>query len=338
MKQRIECPYCDGQAVLKRQARELTYRKEEFKIVAHFYQCEKCKEEFTTTESDTISLVQAHNQYREKHNIPFPEEIAAIRHKYNLSAAKMSEVLGFGANGYSNYENGEIPVPAYGNLINAAAEPKTFMQFLENANEHFSENAFKKAKEIITLLISTSDYNTDLCKSLNVVKEPNNYTGYRKPSALKIANLATYFITRSKPEFNDRLKINKQFYYADFAHYKNYGASITGLSYRAIKYGPVPSNYDNIFAWLESEQIIVPDYLKLSNGAARELFITKSGFDQSLFSNEEMETISCILDKFGKMSSWDIVELSHAEKGWKELESKRELIGYQDYAFELAAV
>jgi len=161
MKQRIECPYCDGQAVLKREARVLTYRKEDFKIVAHFYQCEKCREEFTTTESDTISLVQAHNQYREKHNIPFPEEIAAIRHKYNLSAAKMSEVLGFGANGYSNYENGEIPVPAYGNLINAAAEAKTFMQFLDNAKEHFSDAAFKKTKEIIVRLISEADYNKD---------------------------------------------------------------------------------------------------------------------------------------------------------------------------------
>jgi len=338
MKQRIECPYCDGQAVLKREARELTYRKEEFKIVAHFYQCEKCREEFTTTESDTISLVQAHNQYREKHNIPFPEEIAALRHKYILSAAKMSEVLGFGANGYSNYENGEIPVPAYGNLINAAAEPKTFLTFLDNAKEEFSDAAFKKAKEIIARLISETDYNKDLCKVLNVVNEPNNFTGYRKPSLAKIANLVNFFVEKSKPDFNDRLKINKQLFFTDFTHYKNYGTSISGISYRAIQYGPVPSNYDNIYAWLESEQIIVSDFLKLNNGAAREVFVTKSGFDKSLFSNEEMETISCILDKFGKMSTWDIVELSHAEKAWKELEPKRELIGYQDYAFELAAV
>jgi hypothetical protein len=30
--------------------------------------------------------------------------------------------------------------------------------------------------------------------------------------------------------------------------------------------------------------------------------------------------------------------LSHKEKAWQELEAKRELIGYQDYAFELKAV
>lgn len=338
MKQRIECPYCDGKAVLQRETSELSYRKEVFKIVAHFYQCEKCKEEFTTTESDTISLVQAHNQYREKYNIPFPEEIIAIRKKYDLSASKMCEVLGLGANGYSNYENGEIPVPAYGNLISAAAEPTTFMHFLDNAKEHFSDTAFKKAKGILAQLISEADSNKDLCKSLNVVNEPNNYTGYRKPSPAKIANLVNYFVEKSKPDFNDRLKINKQLFFADFTHYKNYGHSISGITYRAIQFGPVPSNYDNIYAWLESEQIIVADFLKLNNGGAREVLVTKSGFDKSLFSREEMETISCIVEKFGKMSTWDVVELSHKEKAWRELEQKRELIRYQDYAFELEAV
>lgn len=66
MKQKIECPYCDGTANLQKEAKELNYRKDAFKIVAHFYKCEKCNEEFTTTEADTISLMQAHNQYREK--------------------------------------------------------------------------------------------------------------------------------------------------------------------------------------------------------------------------------------------------------------------------------
>src|SRR5688500_10288940 len=104
MKKKIECPYCDGRANLHKDVKEINYRKDVFKIVAHFYKCEKCQEEFTTTEADTISLTQVHNQYREKNNIPFPDEIAAIRQKYELSASKMSEVLGLGANGYSNYE------------------------------------------------------------------------------------------------------------------------------------------------------------------------------------------------------------------------------------------
>lgn len=338
MKQKIECPYCDGKANLQKEAKELNYRKDVFKIVAHFYKCVKCKVEFTTTESDTISLMQAHNQYREKNNIPFPEEIAAIREKYDLPASKMSEVLGLGANGYSNYENGEIPTPAYGNLISAASEPQTFMNLLDKAKEHFSENAFKKVKERVAYLIYTEDETKNLCANLNVYNQPNNFTGYKKPVPSKIANLVTYFIQHSKPDFNDKLKLNKQLFFADFTHYKNHGASITGLSYRAIKYGPVPANYDNIYAYLENEQLISSQFLKLSNGGAREVFISEADFDKILFSEVEKETLSTIREKFSDMPTWDIVELSHLEKAWKELEANRELIGYQDYAFELAAV
>lgn len=338
MKQKIECPYCDGTANLHKEAKELTYRKDVFKIVAHFYKCEKCCEEFTTTEADTISLIQAHNQYREKNNIPFPEEIAAIREKYDLPASKMSEVLGLGANGYSNYENGEIPTPAYGNLISAASEPKTFMNLLDKAKEDFSENAFKKVRERVTYLIQTEDENKNLYAILNVYNQPNNFTGYKKPVATKIANLVTYFIQHSKPDFNDKLKLNKQLFFADFTHYKNHGASITGISYRAVKYGPVPANYDNIYAYLENELLICSQFLKLPNGGAREVFISEADFDKKLFSEEEKKTLFTITEKFANISTWDIVELSHEEKAWKELEANRELIGYQDYAFELVAV
>ena len=335
MKQRIECPYCDGMADLQKEIRELTYRKDQFKIIAHFYKCEKCGEEFTTTEADTISLVQAHNQYREKYNIPFPEEIAAIREKYELSAAKMSEVLGLGANGYSNYEKGEMPVPALAKLIATAAKPAVFKEFLVDARPHFSDNAFQKAEEKVDFLIEQESHCNPLYPSLNIYKEPNSYTGYKKPSEEKITGLIAMYIQKCKPEFNDKLKLNKLLFYTDFRHYKNYGRSISGLSYRAIQYGPVPANYDNVYAYLENEQTIRSEWVRLSNGSAREVFKTDGDFETSLFSSEELETINTVIDRFQEMSTWDIVDLSHKEKAWKELESGKQLISYQDYAFEL---
>lgn len=338
MNHKIECPYCDGYATSQRQSKDLTYRKEVFRVVAHYYKCEKCGEEFTTTESDTITLMQAHNQYREKNNIPFPQEIAAIREKYELSAAKMSEVLGLGANGYSNYEKGEMPLPAIANLITTAAKPEVFEEWLDKARVHFSENAFKKAKDKIAFLIEKQRQFNPFYSSLNIYNKPNNYTGYKLPSADRIASLIANFIQKCKPEFNDKLKLNKLLFFTDFCHYKNYGQSVSGLSYRAIQYGPVPSNYDNIYTFLENEQIIASDWIRLPNGSAREVFITEADFDPKLFTAEELETVSQIAKRFDNISTWDIVELSHEEKAWKELEANRELIGYQDYAFELQAV
>ncbi len=64
MKQIIDCPYCDGQAHLQKTANELAFKKELFKVVEHFYKCDKCEEEFTTTETDAVTLLQAQNRER----------------------------------------------------------------------------------------------------------------------------------------------------------------------------------------------------------------------------------------------------------------------------------
>ncbi len=69
---------------------------------------------------------QAYNQYRDKYNLPFPEEIKEIRAKYGVSATKMSEILGFGINSYRNYENGEVPNQSNANLIQLAKNPIQF--------------------------------------------------------------------------------------------------------------------------------------------------------------------------------------------------------------------
>jgi DNA-binding transcriptional regulator YiaG len=60
--------------------------------------CEDTGEEFTDAKLDDLNLTQAYNQYRTRCNLPFPDEIKALREQYGLSAAKMSEILGFGAN------------------------------------------------------------------------------------------------------------------------------------------------------------------------------------------------------------------------------------------------
>jgi len=72
--------------VLFKEPGKLTYRKEDFSFNFHGYRCEDSKEQFTTTALGNINIGQAYNQYREKYNIPFPEEIKAIRKKYELSA------------------------------------------------------------------------------------------------------------------------------------------------------------------------------------------------------------------------------------------------------------
>ncbi len=335
MNQLIECAYCDGKAQLQKENRALTYRKEDFKIVQHFYTCESCYEEFTTTETDTITLLQAHNQYRAKHHIPFPEEIISTRDKYGLSAKKMSEVLGLGINGYSNYEKGEIPKPAMGNLIAMANNPEVFKNMLGKSKDYFSKGQFEKAIRDVNHVIIVEKKSRPFYVRLNQYNEPNTLTGFKKPNKKKIANLLVTFINNCSSDFNDKLKLNKLLFYADFVSYKLFGYSITGLSYRAIDYGPVPTFYDNIYTYFENEHIITSKWIKGSNGAGKETFITETKFDRNLFTEQEKLVINIILKTFKNISSWDLVDLSHEEQGWIDLYKEKKILSYQQYAFDL---
>jgi uncharacterized phage-associated protein len=69
-----------------------------------------------------------------------------------------------------------------------------------------------------------------------------------------------------------------------------------------------------------------------------ELFSSESDFDKSLFTEEELTTLKTVTSRFNNTSSWDIKEISHNEQAWKDLESLRSIINYQEYAFDLSII
>ena len=133
----MKSPFTGGNVALQQENSELMFRKEKFQYVHLYYQCEDTKERFTTTEIDELNLSQVYNQYRVKYGIPFPDEIKRIRQMYELSASKMSEILGFGDNQYRLYENGDMPSEANGKILSSIKEPSIFKVFVENAKNQF---------------------------------------------------------------------------------------------------------------------------------------------------------------------------------------------------------
>ena len=84
----MRSPFTSNEMTLVKEKKNLIFRKEEFTYTHHSYFCEVSKESFTDTELDTLNLTQVYNQYLDKYNLPFPEEIISIRKKYNLPANK----------------------------------------------------------------------------------------------------------------------------------------------------------------------------------------------------------------------------------------------------------
>jgi putative zinc finger/helix-turn-helix YgiT family protein len=329
----MKCAFCGGNAVKKTEINKINFRKEEFKIHKHFYECSNCKERFTTDELDNLNMKQVYNQYREKHSIPFPEQLIKARDNYGLSAAKMAEVLGFGSNIYRNYENGEVPNLSNGTLLNVSMDSNEFLKIVENKSNLFSKGQIEKVIANIKRLMALNDSRNYLKKLLwDDIKIPNELSGYTIPSFNKFANVVLFFLELNKNTF--KVRMNKLLFYADFLHFKRTGQSITGYKYHAIQMGPVPYRYDAIYDLLTHENIIDFVFEEIKNNPVDKPVAINS-FDEKLFVESELTVLDEVYKRFKNISTEALVELSHKEKGWIEENKKKGIISYQKYGYEL---
>ena len=111
---------------------------------------------FTTEEMDDASYTQVTNQYRVKYGIPFTDEIIAVRARYGLSAAKMSQILGIGINQWRSYEDGEVPNVSNGRMIHSIMNPKVFQEYINSARAVLGEKEYAKLSTNISATIQDS--------------------------------------------------------------------------------------------------------------------------------------------------------------------------------------
>lgn len=322
---------------LVREADTLTFRKEKFHVVYHYYLCEDSGERFTDDRLDTLNTVQATNQYREKYGIPFPEEIKQIREQYSVSASKMSEILGMGANTYRLYEAGEMPTVANGRLILSVRDPEEFIKQVQASTHMLSERESEKfiAKANTLIEKTQAPYRGELLQVTLREEPPNSYNGYRRLSLPKVSQAIAYFEQHIGNLY--KTKLNKLLFYADFLAYQQYGYSITGLQYRAIQYGPVPAEYERLYLRLQDDIRVSVEERNGKDDQYVEVYHPNAPFDESEFTEEELHVLGSVVQLFGRKRTSEIVRLSHEEQAWKNNEGDRHLINYQHYGFEVGA-
>ncbi len=320
---------------LVQENRKLIFRKEEFEFVHHAFLCEETNEQFTTTELDNLNVFQVYNQYREKHNIPFPEEIKAIREKYGVSAVKMAEILGFGTNSYRLYEDGEVPQLSNARLIQNVAVSHNFKNMVQLCDSIDEKTRIKITKHVEKIIEDENLHLNDsvILRHLMGESKPNTLTGFISPTIEKLGEMVVYFSAILCPY---KTKLNKLLFYADFLHYKQTGFSISGVRYRAIDMGPVPNNFQSIFEYIQLSNKIEIENVFIDNDITGELFKKQEDytFKKELFSESEMLVLERVAEFFKLIKTKDIIEMSHEESAWKETIKSKSLIPYS-YAFEL---
>lgn len=331
----MKSPITGLEMKLTKEQRSMIFRKETFDIIFHYYQCEDSGEQFTSAALDELNMNQVYNQYRDKFNIPFPDEINNIRSKYGLSASKMSEILGFGVNSYRQYEAGEIPSVANAKLIQMVDDPQNFMEMTalcgtldEKARVKYIQKAIFLAEEK-----KRNIFNINFKEYLLGNHLADIYSGYRNPNFEKITEMVVYFSDKLSPF---KTKMNKLLFYADFLMFKQSCFSISGMRYKAIEMGPVPINFQSIFEYLANKDEIDIFTTEFPQGYIGEQFKSKNDrpFRVELFSENELNVLEKVANVFKPTSTNQMIEISHLEEAWKKNEKNKSVISYE-YAFDL---
>lgn len=166
----MKSPFANCEAHVVQEQRTVKFRGDEYAYVYSCYECEQTKERFTTTEMDEENVQQVYRQYRAKYGIPSSKDIAELKDKYGISAARLALILGFGENQISNYIDGEVPNKANGKTLSAIRDPRVFIRYVELAKGQLKSSVYdkliSKLHEMICFYTSS-----EICEHTTMVAE-----------------------------------------------------------------------------------------------------------------------------------------------------------------------
>ena len=326
-------PYTGKEMKLVYEPRTWIFRGEEYEYIHTAYRCEDTGELFTTCESDDAGFMQVANQYRAKHGIPFVDEIIAVRSRYGVSAAKMSAILGIGTNQWRLYESGEVPSVSNGRMIRSIMNPKVFLDLVESIRQQLTDKEYTNIAEKVQKVIAQSkDYHIDAYECRRVfssIRGADN--GYSSTSLPKLKAIMLMVLQECGEVFCT--KMNKLLFYIDFLSYRQRGYAMSGLSYRAIDFGPVPDRWDRVYSEFDEihqEPRPIGEY-------EGNVLVANAVVKDSVLSDEDKSIIHIVCERFKNCSSREISAISHEEPSWQKYHVSHSRIPFVE-AFTLKAI
>jgi uncharacterized phage-associated protein len=119
----------------------------------------------------------------------------------------------------------------------------------------------------------------------------------------------------------NKMKAIKLIWLSDRLHLRTYGRMITGDSYFALPYGPVPSSTRDI---LEKSSFLSEEEAEYSS----QFLVTGSGKSYSskgepnmrVFSETDISALEDVINAYGKYDQFELSDLSHEFPEWKKWE------------------
>jgi putative zinc finger/helix-turn-helix YgiT family protein len=285
--------------------------------------CKQCGDEVLNPLVNHDPFELAYKEYRRKHALLQPEEIASWRKAHHLTQGEFAKLLGIGVATLNRYENGALQNESHENLLRLAMGSSNLLKLIEKSEEIFSET---RKKKLLETLKESEEFSSSLDETIMInfgSAERDSLNGFRKLDLSKLYN-AVLFFSRDGVL---KSKLNKLLFYADFKHFKEYTLSITGLRYAHLPYGPVPDNYAMYYATMFSKGLVEFMEEPYPKGYVGELIKAIKEPDLNIFSPSELRIIASVMEDFKGYTATQIQEFSHKEKGYEQT-SDGEIISY----------
>ncbi|MDA8426489.1 MAG: hypothetical protein M0Z80_10185 [Treponema sp.] len=108
--------------------------------------------ETTKIRGEDADLSAARAVYRERHGIIGPEELVALRRRYDVSQKSFAKILDIGDLTINSYEQGALPSGAHNSLLRLAEETANFRRLYQANKAGLSERQRAKIERALAAL------------------------------------------------------------------------------------------------------------------------------------------------------------------------------------------
>lgn len=147
----------------------------------------------------------------------------------------------------------------------------------------------------------------------------------------RLKKLILYIIQNYNNTHLTKTKLQKLLYFCDFDNFYENDASITGFAYTKNHHGPMILDLDAILSEMEKEGLIKTVSGLNYYGSPQTNFAvtsTNEGLNEE-FNAEELLTIKEVNEKYSKLSSTQIRQLSHLDFPYLATAAKGDIIYYE---------
>ena len=304
---------------------------EDIEVDAQVMVCAECGEELFNEELDSATLINAYNEYRRRHKLLLPEEIRKIREQYGLSQRSFAKLLNWGDKTIRRYENGTVQDRAHNSLLLFLREPENMRTYLTENEVALDEKQVVKLLDTVDKLEQDTDFRVgrryfDLFFS-RIPCEENGFKGFDYE---KLCAMVLFFAHKSAGLL--KTKLMKLLNYSDMIFYKENGLSISGLKYAHLPYGPVPDNFDMILGKMAADHIAHIEVF-YDGSYENHQVVPECDVPEGVLSDEEIEVLTRIYEKFKNFGSAEISNYSHKETGYNATKTGQ-IISYA-YAMDI---